>query len=193
VDTVFFDLDGTLIDPKIGITRSIQYALGKLDLPVANADDLTWCIGPPLRTSMAKLVGEDLTDRAVALYRERFSETGIYESTVYEGVVETLAVLAGQGRRLFVATSKVQIYAERIIKDFNLARYFEGVFGAEMDGTRGDKTGASETRPRCHAGRSRARGHDRRSELRHDWRTKQWDAAGRRSLRLRQQGRTDRG
>jgi phosphoglycolate phosphatase len=141
VDTIFFDLDGTLIDPKIGITRSIQYALGELNLPVPHEDDLTWCIGPPLQSSMVKLLDDDrLADKAVALYRERFAEAGIYESSVYDGIVETLTALTDQGRRLFVATSKVQIFAERIIKNFNLAPYFEGVFRAEMDGTRSDKT-----------------------------------------------------
>lgn len=139
--TIYFDLDGTLIDPKIGITRSIQYALRKLDLTVPHEDDLTWCIGPPLRTSLVKLLGDDrLADKAVSLYRERFSETGIYESSVYDGIVETLTALIDQGRQLFVATSKAQIFAERIIKNFNLAPFFEGVFGAEMDGTRSDKT-----------------------------------------------------
>jgi phosphoglycolate phosphatase len=138
---MFFDLDGTLIDPKIGITRSLQYALRRLKLRVPHEDELTWCIGPPLRSSLVKILGDNsLADKAVSLYRERFSETGIYESTVYEGIVETLAALIHPNRRLFVATSKLQTFAERIIVNFNLAPYFEGVFGAEMDGTRADKT-----------------------------------------------------
>jgi phosphoglycolate phosphatase len=75
VVAIYFDLDGTLIDPKIGITRSIQYALGKLDLPAPHEDELTWCIGPPLRSSMVKMLGDDsLADKTVSLYRERFSE-----------------------------------------------------------------------------------------------------------------------
>jgi phosphoglycolate phosphatase len=141
VVTIYFDLDGTLIDPKVGITRSIQYALRKLDLTVPHEDDLTWCIGPPALDSFKKLLGEDnLAHKALLLYRQRFSETGIYENTVYDGIVETLAALIDQDRRLFVATSKLQIFAERILKNFNLTPYFEGVFGAEMDGARSDKT-----------------------------------------------------
>ena len=75
MDTIFFDLDGTLIDPKIGITRSLQYALRRLKRRVPHEDELTWCIGPPLRSSLVKILGDNsLADKAVSLYRERFSE-----------------------------------------------------------------------------------------------------------------------
>ena len=141
MDAVYFDLDGTLTDPKPGIARSIQYALGRLDREVPSEDALTWCIGPPLHASLKKLLGaDDLVDRAVSLYRERFADIGLFENRVYPGVEETLSAVAGSGRRLFVATSKAVIYAERIIDHFKLRIYFEGVFGSELDGTRSDKT-----------------------------------------------------
>jgi phosphoglycolate phosphatase len=138
---IFFDLDGTLTDPKPGITRSVQYALGKLDRPIPPEDELTWCIGPPLRGSMMKLLGTDeLADRAVTLYRERFSDIGLFENEVYPGIEDTLSTLARSGRRMFVATSKAHIFAERIIDHFKLRIYFERVFGAELDGTHSDKS-----------------------------------------------------
>src|SRR5215212_7456682 len=138
---IYLDLDGTLTDPKPGITRSIQYALGKLDQVAPSEDELTWCIGPPLQASMRMLLGTDeLADKALALYRERFSDIGLFENKIYPGVEETLAVFARSGRRLFVATSKPALYAQRIIDHFNLNRYFERVFGSELDGRRSDKT-----------------------------------------------------
>ena len=142
LDSIFFDLDGTLTDPKPGITRSIQYALQKLDRPVIpTEDELTWCIGPPLRTSFVKLLGaEDDADRAVALYRERFSDIGLFENAVYDGISEVLTTLSQSGRRLFVATSKPHVFAERIIDHFGLRAHFERVFGSELDGTRVDKS-----------------------------------------------------
>jgi phosphoglycolate phosphatase len=140
MDTIFFDLDGTLTNPKTGITRSIQHALTKLGREVPHEDELTWCIGPPLHLSLAKLVGSDLAERALLLYRERFSEIGIYENEVYAGIEATLASLADGTRRLFVATSKAHVYAERIIDHFRLGSYFEHVFGSELDGTRTDKS-----------------------------------------------------
>ena len=141
MDAIFFDLDGTLTDPKLGITRSIQYALQKLDLPVPSQDELTWCIGPPLRTSFVQLLGgAHSADRAVSLYRERFSDIGLYENGVYDGISEVLTSLCTSGHRLFVATSKAHVFADRIIDHFGLRSHFECVFGAELDGTRADKS-----------------------------------------------------
>jgi phosphoglycolate phosphatase len=140
MDTIFFDLDGTLTDPKPGITRSIQYALQKLDLPVPTQDELTWCIGPPLRASFVTMLGgERLADRAVTLYRERFADVGLYENSVYPDIERVLATLRASPHRLFVATSKPRIFAERIIDHFGLTGRFEYVFGSELDGTRVNK------------------------------------------------------
>lgn len=141
MDAIFFDLDGTLTDPKIGITRSIQYALDKLDLPVPSPDELTWCIGPPLRDSFVKMLGGDRqADLAVSLYRERFGDVGLYENAVYPDIEHILGALKQSHRRLFVATSKARVFAVRIIDHFGLGGYFEHVFGAELDGTRVHKS-----------------------------------------------------
>jgi phosphoglycolate phosphatase len=139
---IFFDLDGTLTDPKPGITRSIQYALQRLDHPtIPTEDELTWCIGPPLRTSFVRLLGGDHSaDRAVSLYRERFSDIGLYENRVYDGIGDLLTTLCASGHRLFVATSKAHVFADRIIDHFDLRSHFERVFGAELDGTRVEKS-----------------------------------------------------
>ena len=140
MNNIFFDLDGTLTDPKPGITGSIQYALQKLELPVPSQDELTWCIGPPLRASFVTLLGgETLADRAVALYRERFADTGLYENSVYPDIEHILAALRATPRHLFVATSKPRVFAERIIDHFGLSSYFEQIFGSELDGTRVNK------------------------------------------------------
>ena len=140
IDTVFFDLDGTLSDPKIGITASIQYALAKFDIPVPSQDELTWCIGPPLHASFKALLGTTDADRAVDLYRERFGDVGLYENTLYPGIADVLTAVAAGGRRLFVATSKPHVFADRIIDHFGLRSHFGRVFGSELDGTRVHKT-----------------------------------------------------
>jgi phosphoglycolate phosphatase len=142
MDAIYFDLDGTLTDPKPGITRSIQYALQRLDHPtMPTEDELTWCIGPPLRASFVRLLGaETSADLAVSYYRERFSDVGLYENGVYDGIGDVLTSLCASGHRLFVATSKPHVFAERIIDHFRLRNHFERVFGAELDGTRADKS-----------------------------------------------------
>lgn len=138
---VCIDLDGTLTNPELGITRCIRHALAKLGREVSDDVDLTWCIGPPLQGSFERLLGSK-RDAALALdiYRERFGEIGLFENTVYAGIPEALAALGAAGERLFVATSKPTVYAARIIDHFGLAEYFEDVFGSELDGTRTDKT-----------------------------------------------------
>jgi phosphoglycolate phosphatase len=141
MDAIFLDLDGTLTDPRIGITRSIQHALATLDCAVPAEEDLLWCIGPPLIHSFRTILGDDArAGRAVTLYRERFSDIGLYENTLYDGIHGLLTALKEAGPRLFVATSKPGVFASRIIEHFGLAGYFEHVYGAELDGTRGEKT-----------------------------------------------------
>jgi len=138
---VFFDLDGTLTDPKTGITRSIQYALEKLHREVPTEDALVWCIGPPLLQSFETLLGNrHEAATALSLYRERFAETGLYENRVYPGIEDALAALGASGYRLFITTSKPTIYAERIVEHFAIGGYFERHFGSELDGARSDKT-----------------------------------------------------
>jgi len=137
---IFFDLDGTLTDPKLGITRSIQYALEKLDHDVPANDQLAWCIGPPLLNSFEKMLGDhQLAIAALDLYREKFAETGLYENHVYPGIANTLAILVDSGHQLFIATSKPTIYAERIVEHFAINEYFGRVFGSGLDGSYSDK------------------------------------------------------
>ena len=140
--TLLIDLDGTLTDPKPGITNCIRHALEQMGHPVPDADDLTWCIGPPLLDSFRALLpgaGEAEEARALALYRERFAVTGLYENVLYDGAAEFLAAMAGAGRRLYLATTKPHVYAVPILEHFGLNQYFDGVYGSELDGVRTDK------------------------------------------------------
>lgn len=139
--TVFLDLDGTLTDPKPGITRSIRHALQALGRDAPDEDALTWCIGPPLLDSFATLLGDaELAPRALGLYRQRFGEIGLYENRVYDGVPDMLERLRAAGLRLYLATSKPHVYATRIVRHFGFDRWLDGVFGSELDGTRSAKT-----------------------------------------------------
>jgi phosphoglycolate phosphatase len=135
-----FDLDGTLTNPKAGITRSIQYALDSLGRPVPEADELTWMIGPPLIASFTKLLdSSDDAQGALRLYRERFGETGLFENEVYAGIPALLQNLQDRGVRLFVATSKPHVFARRILDHFDLSRFFIEIYGSELDNRNADK------------------------------------------------------
>ncbi len=137
---VYFDLDGTLTDPFEGITKCILYALDQLGFPHPSDEYLHSCIGPPLYDTFPELVGDELTLKAIDLYRERFDELGWLENKPYDGIHDALAAVTNSGCVLFVATSKPRIAARRIVDHFEMAQYFEKVYGCELDGTRAKKT-----------------------------------------------------
>ena len=138
---LFIDLDGTLIDPKVGITGSIRFALREFGIEAPSADDLEWCIGPPLSESFPVLLGPGGdVGRAISLYRDRFSQSGMYEARPYAGVHDMLVNMKSAGVRCFLATSKPRVFAERIVEHFDFDPLIDGVFGSELDGRRGDKT-----------------------------------------------------
>jgi phosphoglycolate phosphatase len=142
VRTIFFDLDGTLSDPKPGITRCIQYALSELGYPLPDAETLGWCIGPPLQQSFAALLqtaDSALIQRAVSLYRDRYSTIGLFENALYPDIPATLDLIRANGYHTVVATSKPQVYAQRIVEHFSLSSLFDQVYGSELDGTRSHK------------------------------------------------------
>ena len=138
--TVYIDLDGTLTDPYEGITKCICYALERLGEPTPSADVLQTTIGPPLVDTFAPLVGEERTPKALEYYRERFSDIGWLENIPYDGIHDVLETLNVAGHQCFVATTKPHVFARRIVEHFEMAQYFSGVYGSELDGTRTDKT-----------------------------------------------------
>lgn len=140
--SIFFDLDGTLCDPREGIVRCIQYALVRSGRATLPEEQLVRFIGPPLHDCFASLLGS--TDgisiqRAVDFYRERFIAKGIFENRVYPGITEMLSALENDGYRLFVVTSKPAVFAREILEQSGFMRFFRGVYGSELDGTRADK------------------------------------------------------
>ncbi|MBR2481800.1 MAG: HAD family hydrolase [Oscillospiraceae bacterium] len=138
-NTILFDLDGTLTDPKEGITKSVAYALQHLGIQVNDLDSLICYIGPPLAVSFPEYHGisEADTPTAVAKYRERFSDVGWAENVVYEGIEQLLAALKKAGKTLLVATSKPEVFAVRILEHFGLASYFDMICGAPMHAPKG--------------------------------------------------------
>lgn len=139
---VFFDLDGTLTDPRTGITECIRYALTKMGRVAPAVDELLWCIGPPLPKTFATLLATDdaaLVASAVAIYRERFGTVGLFENEVYPGIPEAVARVRTAGAATYVMTSKPHVYARRIVEHFELAALFDRVYGSELDGTRVEK------------------------------------------------------
>ena len=110
---LLFDLDGTLTKPEMGITNSIKYALNKFGIVETDGAKLRLCIGPPLIDSFMDVWGFDQTkaELAVELYREYFTDRGLFENEVYDGIHTLLKELCEQGHHIFLATSKPEEYA----------------------------------------------------------------------------------
>lgn len=134
---VLFDLDGTVTDPFDGIARCIRHAMKCMGLEPPSGDEMRRAIGPPLRQTFGRLLASAEPSRiedAMRLYRERYSASGLFENEVYPRLTDLLADLNRAGCRLFLATSKPSVYAQRIVDHFGLAEYFAGVYGSELDG-----------------------------------------------------------
>ncbi len=140
-DAILWDLDGTLTDPGEGITNSVAYALEKMGRPVPPRVELYPYIGPPLLDSFRLRAGMTAEEaaQALTLYREYFAERGILENAVYEGIREMLERFAAAGERLYLATSKPEVYARRILAHFGLTKYFRFIGGSDMKEKRADK------------------------------------------------------
>ncbi|BAN45774.1 HAD family hydrolase [Metapseudomonas resinovorans] len=138
---ILFDLDGTLTDPREGITRSVQYALAKLDIHEPDLAKLEHFIGPPLLQCFMQTysLSEERAWDAVNHYRDRFKVTGLYENRVFDGIDALLARLVEQGRTLYIATSKPTVFAREIARHFGFDRHFKHIYGSELDGTRTNK------------------------------------------------------
>lgn len=139
---LFFDLDGTLTDPREGIVRSLQHAFATLGVDVPREADLERMIGPPLAESLRRVLGtarEHLVPDALASYRERYRNIGMFENRVYAGISEALIALRASGWTLWVVTSKPTVVARAILDHFSLTEHFDAVHGSELSGERADK------------------------------------------------------
>jgi phosphoglycolate phosphatase len=140
--SVLLDLDGTLTDSRDGIVQCLEYALSRSGCAVPSPEILSARIGVPLRDIFRDLMrdpGPDAVEAAVVLYRERFASVGLNENRVYPGVVELLEGILKRNWLARVVTSKAEAASRQVVEHFALDRFFAGVHGCHMDGTRADK------------------------------------------------------
>lgn len=138
---LFFDLDGTLTDPAIGLTNSIMYALKKFGISVSDRNELYCFIGPPLIEAFKEYFGFSYENAVLAVkyFREYFADRGIFENHVYPDIEEALIKLYSSGKKLVVATSKPEHFAKIVLEHFDLAKYFYFIAGSTLDETRTKK------------------------------------------------------
>lgn len=140
-EVILFDLDGTLTNPFIGISQSVQYALKKMGMDVPHTDELHSFVGPPIQESFVQKchMTEPEVKMAISYYRERYTDKGIFENEIYPGIEQLLGLLKDEGYHLIIATSKPTVFAERIAAHFGLDQYFDHIIGSFLDGNRSNK------------------------------------------------------
>ena len=135
---ILFDLDGTITDSGEGITKSVQYALKSFDILVNNLEELNKFIGPPLKESFKEYYkfDEEKANLALVKYREYYADKGIYENSLYDGIIELLDKLKQNEKTIILATSKPEVYAKQILEYFKIDKYFAFVAGSDFEETR---------------------------------------------------------
>lgn len=138
---ILFDLDGTLTNPRLGISNSLKYALQQMQIDGYSNEILERFVGPPLQDGFKNLFGlnERNTNLAVEHFRTYFGEKGLYENEPYPGIIELLEELHLSGKRVYVVTSKLEKYAKMIIRHFEFDRYIDDLQGAEATGKHSGK------------------------------------------------------
>ena len=138
---VLFDLDGTLTDSGEGIINCAQYAFAQMGYPVPPREKMGVFIGPPLWDTFEQFgIPKERTEDAVQVFRSRYIPIGKFENTPYPGIREALEELKQSGYKLCVATSKPEEMANRVLRHFNLAGYFDTVCGGTLDESRSSKS-----------------------------------------------------
>ncbi len=134
---IFLDLDGTITNPKSGITKSVAKSLDYFSIPYDGLDSLTSFIGPPLDSSFATYgLKEAEISMAIKIFRDAYAENGMLDCYIYDGIADLLKSLKANNKKVFLATSKVRDYAIEILEHFELIQYFDFVSGSEFDGSR---------------------------------------------------------
>jgi len=133
--TLLLDLDGTLVDPASGIIACYRHALAAFEIHPPAAEDMRWVIGPPIRETFRHFFERSAdVEEAVRLYRQRYSEWGLYQAAAYPGVLDALKIHLWRGARLLLCTAKVTAFARRVVDHFGFSPLLANVYGAELDG-----------------------------------------------------------
>ncbi len=138
---ILFDLDGTLTKSAPGIINSVRHALEKYGIKNQSDEQLARFIGPPLTVSFHDFYGfnQAQAEEAMAFYREYYADKGIFENDLYEGIPEVLDALKSAGKKLYVATSKPEVYMKKILEHYEIAQFFDDAAGGDLEEKNNEK------------------------------------------------------
>ncbi|MFQ9838361.1 MAG: HAD hydrolase-like protein [Eubacterium sp.] len=127
--SVIFDFDGTICDTGEGVKKSAKYSLDAFNIPSDDWQTLDCFIGPPLLVTFQEQFNQSAADAdlLVQKFRERYTNTGIYECELYNGIKQLLINLKDDGMKIGIASSKPQVFVETLLNKFAIAKYFDSV------------------------------------------------------------------
>ncbi|KUG45144.1 hypothetical protein ALP79_200100 [Pseudomonas savastanoi pv. fraxini] len=139
---IIFDMDGTVLDSAPGILESLTYAIRQMGHDFIPGAETQKLFGPPMKQIVAELLApyaDDRVDECVHLYRSHYREQGLYKSFPYTGISNALSHFSNRNYSLFIATSKRQEFAEKMLTYNGLFNAFQSIFGTSPDGKLDDK------------------------------------------------------
>ena len=140
---VCFDLDGTLVDPLLGVRNCLRKTCEAFDLEMPDEATIRGWIGFGMRESLATLKGLEAPaqlEAALDFYWERYREDGVFEHELYPGIFHLLHRLKRQGHRIYIVSAKPSLFARRIAYQFDLNLIFDDIFGSALKGQWQTKT-----------------------------------------------------
>ncbi len=136
IELVVFDFDGTLCDTRNIIVATMRQTLSELHLPERSEDECAATIGLPLKKCFRKLfsqLSDEDTERCAEVYRRIFeANKPQYKPVLFPNVRETLSWLREHGMRMAVASSRNSLSLHDLLRDLDIAGYFDYVVGADM-------------------------------------------------------------
>ena len=141
-ENIFFDFDGTICDTSDGVFNSFDYVCDYFGLPRLGLKIYKTLIGPPLIESFRGAFGfeEEKAKKAIEVYREYYTPKGLYEAHVYEGIPQLLSKLKEMNKKIFVASSKPELFVNQLLERFSLSKFFDFAGGSDMAETRVQKS-----------------------------------------------------
>ncbi|MBN1599815.1 MAG: HAD hydrolase-like protein [Bacteroidales bacterium] len=138
---IIFDLDGTISDPTIGIRNSLEYSVRKMGINFDISSRFNEFIGPPLHIGIGSIMGlsENDTEKAVKYFREYYAKAGLYENITYPGIKELFDKLKERKAEIYIATSKYEKYALKVIDNHGLSEHITFLAGADYKGSGAEK------------------------------------------------------
>lgn len=131
-----FDLDGTLLDTKEGILKSLEEIIERKGYPKLSYEKMLTFVGPPMAKSLAKEynLSKDEAFSSAQEFRDLYAGDNSLLAEIYPNIPEVLETLKREGCKLGVATYKREDVSINLLNHFGLSQFFDSIHGSDFNG-----------------------------------------------------------